>query len=129
MLDCIEHLAHPDAVIARVASMMNPRRVLLITTGDWDSPMARLAGRHWRLMTPPQHLFFFAPGNLAMLLHRHGFEVEKCVHPWKLVPLGLAAYQVINRLGIRARPPRSLAAVGVPVNLYDVVRVVARKRE
>jgi hypothetical protein len=78
-------------------------------------------------MTPPQHLFFFTPHALRTLLTRHGFEIEECTHPWKVVPLKLAAYQLMNRLGFRRRPPASLAAIGVPMNLFDVMRVVARK--
>jgi 2-polyprenyl-3-methyl-5-hydroxy-6-metoxy-1,4-benzoquinol methylase len=58
MLDCIEHLSHPGETIRTLSEMMSDGAVLLITTGDWESPLARFAGRHWRLMTPPQHLFY-----------------------------------------------------------------------
>jgi SAM-dependent methyltransferase len=127
MLDCIEHVDHPDDVVARIAGMTKPGGVFMITTGDWESPMARMAGRHWRLMTPPQHLFFFTPRSLQILLKRHGFIIDERGHPWKLVPFGLAAYQVMNRLGLRRKPPASLASLGFPVNLFDVMRVIARK--
>jgi SAM-dependent methyltransferase len=127
MLDCIEHVSHPDDLVARIAGMAKPGAVFIITTGDWVSPMARMAGKRWRLMTPPQHLFFFTPRSLRILLKRHGFVIDECTHPWKLVPLGLALYQVMNRLGFRKKPPASLAGLGFPVNLFDVMRVIAHK--
>ena len=78
-------------------------------------------------MTPPQHLFYFSRATLRALLERLGFAVVRCDRPWKYVPLGLAAYQVGSRLGMRLKPLESIR-LGVPVNLFDTVRVVARKR-
>lgn len=43
MLDVIEHLEHPDRVIARVAAVSRPGAALLITTGDIGSWVARTA--------------------------------------------------------------------------------------
>jgi hypothetical protein len=98
MLDVIEHLINPVPAIREVHDMMAEGGGLLITTGDWESLAARWMGRYWRLMTPPQHLFFISRGSITKLLERAGFEVLDFVHPWKLVPLGLTAYQLENRL-------------------------------
>jgi SAM-dependent methyltransferase len=118
MLDVIEHLERPDEIIAALADTLKPNASLLITTGDFGSPLARAMGRRWRLMTPPQHLWFFSPHTLGALLSRHGFRIQSVTHPWKWVPLQLIAYQATR--GKRVRIPGS-----VPVNLFDAMRVVA----
>jgi SAM-dependent methyltransferase len=128
MLDCIEHFSHPAAAIGDAARVLAPGGVVMLTTGDWNSALARVMGRRWRLMTPPQHLYFFSRRTLSSLLTAHGLEVASCTRPWKLVPMGLVAYQVGNRLGLRLRALERVNAVGVPVNLLDTICILARKR-
>ncbi len=60
LLDVIEHLPSPRDTLALCARHLNPGGIIVITTGDFGSLSARLAGARWRLMTPPQHLWFFS---------------------------------------------------------------------
>lgn len=128
LLDVIEHLADPLEVLSRLARHARPGAHLLLSTGDWGAITARVAGRHWRLMTPPQHLWFFTRATIALTLARAGFRVVDVRYPWKQVPLRLMAYQLGRALGVQhlvARLP--LPELGLPVNLFDALRLVARR--
>jgi SAM-dependent methyltransferase len=127
MLDVIEHLQNPAEVLKMLYASLSRRGLLMISTGDWASALARIMKKHWRLMTPPQHLFFFSRKTLIDLLSKAGFRVVYCARPWKSVPLGLAAYQMGNRLGTRLRFLESLNWLAAPVNLFDTIQVIARK--
>ena len=59
MFDVIEHLQQPRESIALCVRYLKPGGIIVITTGDFASLAARWAGSKWRLMTPPQHLWFF----------------------------------------------------------------------
>ena len=59
MLDVVEHLTQPDVVMELLHGAMKPGGKLLLWTGDWESGLSRIMRRNWRLMTPPQHTFFF----------------------------------------------------------------------
>ena len=128
MLDVIEHLPDPGAVLARLATAMRPGAPLAITTGDFGSVLARVMGRRWRLMTPPQHLWFFSRATLGALLERHGFQVTRVEHPWKQVPLALMAYQVSRYVGGQQLVRRLTLPGRIPVNLFDAMRVIAIRR-
>jgi len=125
LLDVIEHLPDPHGTLTLCKRYLNPGGVIVITTGDFSSLYARLAGPNWRLMTPPQHLWFFTPESIRRLSHSLGLELKACDHPWKIVPLALIRFQIRRLLG--AAPPASATAanrIGLPVNLFDAMRCV-----
>lgn len=126
LLDVIEHLPDPDGTLALCARHLRPGGILLLTTGDFGSPLARLAGASWRLMTPPQHLWFFTAESIRHLSTHLGLTVEALDHPWKLVPASLVLFQLGRMFGRRAAAPKA-SAIGLPVNLFDAMRVVLRR--
>lgn len=128
MLDVVEHLMEPDRTMELVRMAMKPDGKLMLTTGDWDSALSRIMGRNWRLMTPPQHAFFFSPRTMSSMLTRVGFDVIECRKPWKNVPFGLIVYQLGRILGMSRPPQLSGAHFGIPINLFDAFRLVATRR-
>jgi 2-polyprenyl-3-methyl-5-hydroxy-6-metoxy-1,4-benzoquinol methylase len=127
LLDVIEHLSSPRDTLALCARHLNPGGIIVITTGDFGSPYARLAGAHWRLMTPPQHLWFFSRESIRRMAASVALEVERFDHPWKIVPLSLITFQLGRMLGRRAAGAPAASRVGLPVNLFDAMRIVLRK--
>jgi SAM-dependent methyltransferase len=130
LLDVIEHLPDPQSTLALCRKRLNPGGVIVITTGDFASLYARLAGPRWRLMTPPQHLWFFTPDSVGRLSHSLGLKLEACDHPWKVVPLALVEFQMRRLLGVNSGLPTGFASrIGLPVNLFDAMRCVLRNPE
>jgi SAM-dependent methyltransferase len=130
LLDVIEHLPDPQATLGLAARHLRPGGVIVLTTGDFASLYARLGGAGWRLMTPPQHLWYFTPTSLARMARGIGLAMERCDHPWKFVPASLILFQVGRMLGLDAVKrigTGRLSRLGVPVNLFDAMRVVLRK--
>ena len=126
LFDVIEHLPNPHATLALCERYLKPGGILVITTGDFNSVLARLSGRRWRLMTPPQHLWFFTKSSLCRIADTLGLLLEYADHPWKLVPLSLIFFQLRRMLGSRGgKLPTS--GIGVPLNLFDAMRLVFRK--
>jgi len=128
LLDVIEHLEDPRATLAAALRHLDPGGIVVVTTGDFGSLAARLAGRAWRLMTPPQHLWFFTRASMERLAASLGLRVVAFDHPWKTVPLSLIVFQFRRMLGLKPKAPAA-SAIGLPVNLFDAMRVVMRKPE
>jgi 2-polyprenyl-3-methyl-5-hydroxy-6-metoxy-1,4-benzoquinol methylase len=129
MLDVLEHMQDPGDTLDLMHANMSPGAQLMITTGDFGSLLARTMGKRWRLMTPPQHLWFFSPATITALLARHGFRVHTVEHPWKMVPVALAAYQASRYLGGQAFVRRYVRGGRFPINLFDAMRVIAERVE
>jgi SAM-dependent methyltransferase len=129
MLDVIEHLDDPADVVARCAQVLRPGGVVLLTTGDFSSAHARVAGSRWRLMTPPQHLWFLTRHCIEALAASVGPQAVAIDHPWKLVPLSLVEHQARRMLGAGTNGATILPSwLSVPINLFDAMRVVLRKQ-
>ncbi len=127
MLDVIEHLPDPRGTLVLLSRLLGPGGIIVMTTGDFGSVAARLCGRYWRLMTPPQHLWFFGRESIIRLAGSLGLRVERVDHPWKIVPLSLIVFQLRRMLHLSVRVQSPAAGVGLPLNLFDAMRVVLRK--
>ncbi len=127
LFDVIEHLPDPQATLDLCAHYLNPGGIVVITTGDFSSLYARIAGRHWRLMTPPQHLWFFTPESMRRMANAVGLRLVAIDYPGKLVPLSLIVFQMRRMIGIDLVKRTGGSSVGIPVNLHDAMRCVLRK--
>ena len=127
LLDVIEHLPSPRDTIALLVNHLDHGGIIVITTGDFGSLYSRVAGAHWRLMTPPQHLWFFTQASMQAMATSLSLEVEHSDHPWKVVPLSLISFQLTRMSGLRPKRIAISNRLGLPVNLFDAMRVVLRK--
>lgn len=127
LLDVIEHLPDPLGTLALCEQHLAPGGIVVIATGDFGSWPARLAGARWRLMTPPQHLWFFTRESMRGMAEKLGLRMERFEHPWKIVPLSLIVFQLKRMLGLRPTRATTASRIGLPANLFDAMRVVLRK--
>jgi SAM-dependent methyltransferase len=129
MLDVIEHLEDPKAALELCSEFLRPGGAVILTTPDFGSALARITGKSWRNMTPPQHLWYFTRDSITRIAAAAGLEVDQIGHPWKRVPISLIVQLISRYTGVEL--PRSmltsLSKIGMPVNLFDAMRVVLRK--
>jgi hypothetical protein len=66
---------------------------------------------------------------LQILGKQFGLELVRVDYPWKLVPVSLIAYQASRIFGFNPRYASggALSKLGIPLNLFDAMRVVFRK--
>jgi SAM-dependent methyltransferase len=131
--DTIEHLRRPDLVIAKAARDLEPGGLLAITTGDIGSLVGRSRGGRWRMIHPPTHLHYFSVATLSRLLDRLGFDLAHVSHPGNSRKLRSVLYFMLvlkgNSPGVyRLLQRLPLFNLGVTVNLFDIMYVVARRR-
>jgi len=127
MLDVVEHLVDPRGLLHDLNTHTRPGALLVLTTGDFGSFLARSMRRRWRLMTPPQHLWYFTADAIRRLLDRSGFRVVQVTYPTKQVPVGLIAYQIARYLGLQRLTRGWQVRGSVPANLHDAMRVFAQR--
>jgi len=135
MWDYIEHSLDPVGDLRRAWALVAPGGVLGISTGDVSALVARLSGRRWHLLTPRHHNFFFSADTLARACERAGFDVVSTGYPAARYSLGYLAFKlramvpesrVVRRAGNAFGCSRA-GRLAVPVNLWDIVTLFARR--
>jgi 2-polyprenyl-3-methyl-5-hydroxy-6-metoxy-1,4-benzoquinol methylase len=136
MWDYLEHSIDPTSDLERAHVLLRPGGVLALSTGDAATFVARISGSRWHLLTPRHHNFFFTVATLSRLLEQTGFDVISLDHRGSRYPLRylvhklrtLVPLRALDRLTGRLAGSR-LGAVTLPMNLWDIATVVARRAD
>lgn len=108
MIEVIEHLPSPLEPMQLVARLLKPGGLLLLTTGNLDSPIARREGIAFRYCVPEIHVSLFNPRCLSALYRRVGLA------PHPVQYRGALRFKILKNL--RYRPAaRALAQAALLV--------------
>lgn len=133
LIDVIEHLADPLAMLRRLARVTKPGGILYLVTPDIDSVSARaLRGRWWGLR--PAHIYYFSPRTLSAMLLKAGFETVEVrsygrIFSWGYWLSRLENYPRALRIPIQIM----IRSLGISdkflyIDTRDSIQVIARRR-
>lgn len=129
--DVLASLPKPQEALAKLRDLLRPGGRLVMTVPYVDSLVARLTGRFWPLFIPPVNLDYYSRKSLEMLLERHGFDSLHAKCHGKSVSVQFVAVKLVRTLRLY-RAERLARTVPmdwkIPVNLFDIITVVATRR-
>jgi|GEM_PF-840922 2-polyprenyl-3-methyl-5-hydroxy-6-metoxy-1,4-benzoquinol methylase/rubredoxin len=73
----IEHVRHPSELIKKTSSLLTENGLLYIATPNINSASAKIHGKNFEHLIPPEHLNYFNSQSLTYLLNHNGFRVIK----------------------------------------------------
>lgn len=134
MWDVIEHLPDPTLNLKKIYKLLKPHGLLVLSTGDIDSFVAKLMGRYWHLLLPPQHIYYFSQDTIKKLLEKTGFRVIE-VKYWTTSMTLIHFFRRLsflfkNRLFYHLFKLVKSSKVGnirIALNLYDIMTIFATK--
>jgi 2-polyprenyl-3-methyl-5-hydroxy-6-metoxy-1,4-benzoquinol methylase len=138
LFDVIEHLPDPPSALARCREWLAPGGRLFLTTPDTGALVSRLLGRHWYYIDLTEHISLFNRANLRRLLAASGFTIidtRTIGRRYKLSYIErrfgqLAADRpLLKVVHLATQPLRLIGDLHMPINLGDVVGVVAGRGE
>jgi 2-polyprenyl-3-methyl-5-hydroxy-6-metoxy-1,4-benzoquinol methylase len=74
MWHVLEHMLDPAAALIRARSLLQPNGLLFVELPNWNSVGRTVRGVNWSALTPPEHINFFTPRSLRLLVNRSGFR-------------------------------------------------------
>ncbi len=77
MLDTIEHLFDLVSTLRVMHRLLRPGGAVLITTPNINALSRMCLGQPWAVISPAEHLYYFAEGTLGRMLQLAGFTAVR----------------------------------------------------
>ncbi len=77
LISLLEHLDDPLQALKKCFEFLKPRGVLLLKTVNYDCLNRKIKREGWTGFRPPDHVVYFKPSNLELLLKKSGFKKIK----------------------------------------------------
>jgi SAM-dependent methyltransferase len=72
--EVIEHVSDPADVLKEISRVLKPGGLLWMTTPNGNGLSARLLGKDWSVVSPPEHLHLFSARGLRDMVQGAGFS-------------------------------------------------------
>lgn len=120
MWETIEHVDRPVEALAAARAWLRPGGLLALATGDNASLVARLLGKRWWYLVPPDHCVYFNRTALATALTRAGLRVLGWRRIWwHWVSAANVAMKLVRSFDVPAAgalaAARCMPAIPVPI--------------
>lgn len=73
----IEHLIDPIETLVKIRQLLKPGGIAFIETPNIGSLGARIKGKNWSQIFPPEHITYFQPSSLKFALEKAEFQKFK----------------------------------------------------
>lgn len=107
-IEVLEHIAHPTPVLRLLARLLRPGGLLLLTTGNLASPVARWQGLDFSYCMPEIHVSLFSPATLARLYTDAGLLPERVRYR------GVLHFKILKSAGSEGRRRMLQLALRLP---------------
>jgi SAM-dependent methyltransferase len=77
MVEVLEHVSDPDALLKEARHWLRPDGLLYLTTPNAESLNRRCLGSSWSIFSPPEHLVIWSPRGLQHALARNSFQMRE----------------------------------------------------
>ena len=133
MWDVVEHFRDPVQAFGVLSRIIPQNGLIMFATPQSDSFFARMMGKMWTLLAPPQHLHYFSRKSMQDLLERYGFEIVSIEWRGKSFDAGYIIHFLMGWLRInwswldRLAHWRIMQRIVFRINPRDMMIVLAKR--
>ena len=127
--DTFEHLYHPLQFLDKVFNLLRPGGILVITTPDASSLLARLSGKSWISFKIPEHVYYWSRLTLQKALKRR-FRIQKILPAGQYASAGFLIRRLFKMDAGVSKSSRLLFTLLNRINIYannGSMTVIAQK--
>ena len=133
--DVIEHLWDPVTICRLLGNQLKTGGFLFVSTPDIGGTLAKLMGRRWAFMTPPEHMGFFSKKSIFKLFGEilpFRFEYQKSSGKWTnfgflLYKLHRVFPEIVSESCVSLVQKKRISRMPLYVPTRDIQYIVVRK--
>ena len=91
--DVIEHLDDPVRIVKALKPKLKPGGSIFVSTPNAGALIARMMGKRWAFMHPPEHVLFFEKQHISSMMNQCGLEMENWVTFGKSINIAFLVYK------------------------------------
>lgn len=132
--DVLEHVLDPVGYLQFAHRLLLPSGTLVLTVPNTGSMIRKIMGSQWFFYIPEEHLHYFNPSNIKLILERAGFKVRRCSWTFKVLTYQYALTQfkeynplIYNVLNLISKIlPKKLLEMSIPLYIGEM-KVIAMR--
>ena len=135
LCDVLEHVPNPVTFFREVSRILKKGGLILINTPDAGSLWAKIMGKRWHLLVPPEHLHYFSSQNIKKYLAKDQFEVKSNIKIGKRFTFKYIFSTLYKRQGLslwnfltKVFSNKGLSNLYIPINLHDNLLMILEKK-
>lgn len=78
MNDLIEHVPNPITTLKIANKLLKSDGLIFLSTPNIESLMAKIFGTRWLHLKPNEHIYYFSPTTMNLILEEAGFKMIYC---------------------------------------------------
>lgn len=126
-IDSLEHFENPMTGLRKAWELLEDNGVVALMVPNIESLFARVTGARWHLLLPEEHLFYFSPASVDLILRKAGFEVlYRGTGSYGRSAAEILRVLLRGRLAIPKSIDAALKRVSMEVNLGDIFAIGRR---
>ncbi len=115
--DTFEHIYNPLKFLNTAHELLAPNGILMITTPNATSALARVSGRHWVSFKIPEHVFYWTPTTITAAI-KDKFEILKIQRAGQYATLGFLARRLFGTGSEPTRLKKSIISMLNSISVY-----------
>jgi len=116
--DTFEHIYEPLKFLDVTRELLTPQGILVITTPNAISLLARVSGQRWVSFKIPEHVFYWSPSTIAEAM-RGRFEIRRILNAGQYATLSFLARRLFGLGSEVTGPMKTLLAILSKVSIYS----------
>ena len=133
MNDFLEHVPNPLDALKEARRLLKKDGLLFIATPNIDSVMAKISKTYWLHLKPDEHIYYFSPKTIKILLEKAGFRTIKQrsfgrIRSLDIILLKMQTYTALfYKIASALRLNKLLSKISFYIDPGDEMGVLARK--
>jgi len=127
MGDVFEHLFDPFEAVKKLYAILKPGGIIILTTINFNSLFVKVMRKNWRLLIPPEHIYYWTKESVRILFNKNRLE-GICKGYTLFIPKKYLLERFKQQFSFNPLIHKLIPFTIIPIRSFDTIECVFQKR-